>query len=150
MTLQSHVTHVIEVVTPLAVISYNIEAQNITSTTLHDGLVACANTDVTFTCETRGSSAIAWRSEQFIGVGSTAQLIFSDVDNPGSLQMASTTVAMLTKNQLVNGVRLLESTLRIRVPASLTTSPSVTCVHLVNNMNSTINFTIRCKSLVHA
>ena len=124
-------------------------AQNITNTTLSDG-IACANTNVTFTCESLGSSAIAWRSELFIGAGNTAQLIFSfDVDSPGNTRQGidSTTVATLTRNEDLNGARLLESTLRVRAPDSSSTPLTVTCVHLDNDVDTSVTFSVLCKSL---
>ena len=126
-----------------------IKAQTITSTTLlsaNSGQVACANTQATFTCKTIGSSAIVWRSEQFIGTDNTAQLVFfADTHDPGDTRTVSTTVATLTRNELVNGQRVLESTLRVNVPSSSSSQLSVTCVYLDNNVNTTSYFNVLCK-----
>lgn len=53
----------------------------------------------------------------------------------------SETFATLTKNEVDNGVRVLQSTLRIKASLSLS-SASVTCVHTDASNSRSISFTV--------
>lgn len=99
---------------------------------------------VSFTCETRGSFAIAWTSDDYIGTGNT-QLIFAagtsvigEIRRSGGI---SGTVANLTHNAIENGVQVLVSTLTINVTQN---SPggSVTCMHVGDGTTDTIDFEV--------
>ena len=87
---------------------------------------------VFFTCETRGSHAIAWSSEQYIGSGGVQLAFAAGASVAGDVLMSSSNplmVAILTRNVIDNAVQVLLSELHINVPPN---SPpaSVTCVHV--------------------
>ena len=85
------------------------------SSTLHDGQLACRGSEVTFTCETQGSDAIAWRSDTYIGSG--VQLVFVAAgSNQGDTRTSPSntdTLATLTREEDDQGTLVLESTLRM-------------------------------------
>ena len=113
-------------------------SQSLTTTQLYDGRFACPGSEVIFTCETRGSVALAWSSDQYIGRGGEELTFTALVDTDVGIMKRSgtvnTTVATLINNTLDNGQRLLVSTLRIVVYDSNT----VTCRHTSDgNVNST-------------
>ena len=108
-------------------------AQDIALTsTLTNGQFACPGDLVVFTCETWGSHAIAWISDQYIGEEG-AQLEFAaQVDDVGSVRVSrfsGVNFAVLTGNNQTSNV--LESKLHI------TTSPNddpfalVTCIRVL-------------------
>ena len=114
------------------------------SSTLLEERIACPGSIVEFTCVTTGSTGLIWRSNDFIGAGSTTQLAFSDGDSEGVTRNLLNSVATLTRNEEVNGERVLESTLRITVSSS-TPSTSVTCVRFDGNTAVTKYFTVLSK-----
>ena len=115
-----------------------VNTQTITSSTLIDGVFACPGSEVIFTCKTRGSGAIAWRSEDYIGGGNAQLILSSDVTTTSS---ASNTTAMLTREYNDDGELVLESTLRIIASSTFPTS-SVTCVNVLENRVVVVNFAI--------
>ena len=112
----------------------------ITSSDLRNGSV-CSGI-VSFTCETRGSFAIAWSSDDYIGPGGT-QLLFAAGVNPvgdtRSSGIIPETVANLTNNTIKDGVQVLVSILTINV-AQNSPGGSVTCMHVGDGTMETIDF----------
>ena len=105
-----------------------VVAQTITTTDLQNGGYVCPDQDISLDCTTRGSTSIAWRSEEYIG----DQLLFSAMlqvegESTNSSSVPST-VATLTRKYTDNGVQVLESTLRI-VPSLNHLNSTVTCAH---------------------
>lgn len=114
---------------------------NVTST-LRDGEVACAHSNVTFTCVTRGSSSMAWSSEDYIGPGNT-QLGFSTFSRVGATSVSSTfptTVATFTQKFMDGQVQVLVSTLDIVVSSASSSLKSVTCRHNDDGLTNTTSF----------
>ena len=112
----------------------SFECQLLTSSIPDDNLV-CPGEPVTFTCVTKGSSTIAWRSEEYIEVGGT-QLQFAVFNNVGDTRTSivnPNTVATLI-NKTNEGV--LVSELRIIVQSNIPMS-TVTCVTDSGAMNIT-------------
>ena len=107
--------------------------------TLIDGEFACSGEQVSFTCTTMGSHAIAWISDEYIGEGGR-QLEFSvDFDREGTIRKNAfvlTTFAVLTLNNQTTNT--LTSTLHI-IPSNVPSS-SVTCIHVGNAENKTVYF----------
>ena len=117
-----------------------LHCQSLTST-LSDEQTYCLGENITFTCETMGSSVIAWRSEDYIEVGGT-QLAFGTFNGVGDTQTSpinSATIAILTVNDVVDGVQVLKSELRI-TPLSKFSTSSVTCVHVSSGVTNTSSF----------
>ena len=84
----------------------------IQSPTLYNGNLACSGDEITFFCETRGSSIIAWTSDEYIGQGG-AQLQFVAAKVPSMasiLHGTGDTIATFTGNRIENEVRVLTST----------------------------------------
>ena len=128
-------------------ISPGVIAQSLNST-LHGGQRACFGSAVTFTCETRGSDAIAWTSDAYIG---PQQLGFvATRSNRGdTLSSVShpSTLATLTGVYMDQGVMVLVSTLQI----TTITDPqnaSVTCIHALSGNTNTTNFQVIGKSFL--
>ena len=121
-------------------------AQQITSTSgIKDRRFACVDSTVILTCEVRGSEGIAWRSDAYIGsenvqLGYSAQ--FKDV---GDILSASNgqTVANPSKKYVENGALVLESTLRVIVSDSQ--SSSVTCTNGTDLGITTFTFIVLCE-----
>ena len=112
----------------------------------NNGRLVCPGDEITFVCETRGSSTIAWSSEEYIGPGN-AQMQFSAIEDP-SLPCAmckkdgiGDTIATFIANKLEDGVRVLQSTLRV----TATSMSSVRCIH-GDESSRTINFSVIGKS----
>ena len=99
---------------------------------------------VSFTCETRGSFAIVWSSEQYIGSGN-AQLAFaagaSDVGEIRRSRSNSQTFATLTQSYNNSGVQVLISELHISVPPD-SPNASVSCMHVGDGNISSIDFQV--------
>ena len=112
------------------------------SSTLN-GSFACPG-EVVFTCEIRGSQALAWSSDQYIGTGGS-QIIFAAYTHNESTVRRSltvpTTFAILTVNINQTQNMTLKSELHIFV---LPNSPpaSVTCHHIGDYLDNTTNFQI--------
>ena len=89
----------------------------------------CAGDVVSLTCTTTGSPILAWKSEEYIGPGTT-QLEFGGVNNVGdtvSSQRYPSTVATLTDKRPASSE--LTSTIEIILSAE-TESSVVTCVNV--------------------
>ena len=95
-----------------------------------------------FTCITRGSYAIAWSSNVYIGSGG-ALLTFAEEDRIDAVYNSSNnpTFATLTQNALVNGSQVLESTLHINVQLN-SPKASVICIHVGERRNTTTTFEV--------
>ena len=110
-------------------------------TPLHNGNLACLGDQITFECETRGSSIISWASDEYIGQGDTL-LQFSSAD-PAEMRRLDgigDTVAILTANRIENGVQVLVSTLHVTA-TSMYPNPSVICIH-GDESRSKANFSV--------
>ena len=127
----------------------DVIAQHITGI---DGLklgdFGCPGSEVTFTCRTSGSQAIAWRSNEYIGSGNNQLGMVMGINRIGDPLTAAEgkTVAMLTQAHVDgNGVPVLESTLRIVVTSF--PNPSVTCTNGTDLGLTTFRFTVPGESL---
>ena len=103
---------------------------SIKTPTLYNGSFVCSGDKVTFVCETRGSSTIAWSSEEYIGPGG-AQLVFPAIGIPSltnPMRGIGDTIATFTVNKLEGGVQVLQSTLRVTA-MSMYPNPLVKCIH---------------------
>ena len=117
-------------------------AQNITSSDLRNGSV-CPGM-VFFICETRGSFAIAWTSDEYIGSGNTQLIFAAGASVVGETRRSggiNGTVANLTHNAVENGVTVLVSTLTITV-AQNSPGGSVTCMHVGDGTTDTVDFEV--------
>lgn len=119
-----------------------LRAQTITPTSgLQDGKIACPGSLVVFTCVTRGSAAIAWRGNYYVG----DQIGFLEGHKMGSTSNSSSnpnTVATLTRNYNdTDGAPVLESTLHI-VASLNSINPSVTCVHIDSQKTTSFQFSV--------
>ena len=111
-----------------------------------DGLVegdyVCPNTIVNFLCRTQRSTVIAWSSAAYIGPASahgTAQLQFnitSKVPYTKQDEHNPNTMATLVNKSIDQFI--LESTLKIRA----TSDSTVTCHHISEGTNMTINIVV--------
>ena len=110
--------------------------------TLSSNLTAeplCPGEIVIFTCETRGSTILAWTSDEYIEPGGTRLELatFNDVGDIRTSPVNSNTVATLIDETNENGVDILVSTLRIKAVSEFLDS-SVTCIHVDGGtMNTT-------------
>ena len=117
-------------------------AQVITSSDLRNGSV-CPGI-VSFTCETRGSFAIAWTSDEYIGPGGTQLLFAAGASVVGETRRSGLipeTVTNLTYNAVENGVQVLVSILTINVTQN-SSGGSVTCTHVGDGTMETIDFEV--------
>ena len=119
----------------------------IQSPELYDGSLACPGDEIIFICETRGSSIIAWGSDEYIGPGG-AQLQFAEVSSASDVRRGiGNTIATLTDNRIESGVRVLTSTLRV-IASSMYPNPSVTCIHIDDETSRTANFNVIGKLII--
>lgn len=92
---------------------------------------------INFTCVTRGSSVLAWSSDDYIGVG--VRLEFLSILSLGTTMQSFVnpgTVAILINVSMENGETVLESTLRITASSQFSSS-SVSCHNISGGINST-------------
>ena len=104
--------------------------QRIISPQLSELQNLCPGDEVNIICETRGSSVMAWSSDEYIGLGSLLEIRI--VDNIGDRCTSSVnpnTIATLINNTVEDGVQVLVSQLHIRVLSQLMSS-SVTCINV--------------------
>ena len=112
--------------------------QRIISPQLSELQNLCPGEEVIITCETRGSSVMAWISDEYIGSGSLLQFLI--IDNIGDWHTSSVnpnTIATLINNTVEDGELILESQLRIRAVSQFMNS-SVTCIDLASGGTQTI------------
>ena len=98
---------------------------------------------ITFTCVTRGSSILAWSSDEYIGPGG-ALLTFVAFDPLGTTTASfinPDTAAVLVSSSNENGEIVLESTLQITVSSLFPTS-SVACHNVDGGAVSSFTFHI--------
>ena len=115
------------ILSPLHLYAVPCSCQEISALGIEESL--CPGESIILTCETRGSSTIAWRSTDYIGDMSD-QLEFSRFSStgvPNNSPVYNTTTAILTANREDNGVRVLISQLHITVRSDVS-STSVICV----------------------
>ena len=91
-----------------------------------------------FTCVTRGSSILAWSSDEFIG--DDVQLEFTSLDAPGSTIHSGATFATLISITIENEV-VLKSTLQITASSQFPTS-SVACRHIDSGRINSTTFSV--------
>ena len=107
---------------------------------MSNGDVLCPGEEKVFTCKTRGSGTIGWRSDLYVRKGS--QINFSNGASTGIMQRSnfnSDTIATLLNNQVVNGLPVLTTQLNVTV-SSAAGDHSVTCVFVSNGSVATITF----------
>ena len=94
--------------------------------TLSAAHVVCGGENVTFTCETRGSTILAWSSDDYIGRNGI-QIQFLYIENSDKVRRPNAyTVAELTDVHWEGEVVVMTSVLSIRVQPDNSNS-SVTC-----------------------
>ena len=123
-------------------------AQEITTNSLVNGRSVCPGSRINFTCETRGSYAIAWSSEEYIGSGNAQLLFAAGASNVGDITRRNNLVeaeAHLTRNDLENGTRVLVSTLYITIQSNPPRA-TITCMHVGDGTEDTIPFQVTGKS----
>ena len=110
----------------------------------------CPGPSYDFECETRGSSSLAWMSDEYIGSGG-ADLQFIHSSPVGTMKKSAlhpNVFAILTANKLENGVRVLNCVLNISLPSDMNVSAivghrqSVTCVNRGLSRSTTANLRI--------
>lgn len=111
------------------------------SSTLLPGKVLCPGEEVIFTCVTRGSSIIAWMSDEYIGGGK--QLEFSTENEIGEHKVTRFGAIATLVNKSDDGemITVLESQLQVNISANFT-DPSVTCVHVATYSRNTSRFRV--------
>jgi hypothetical protein len=106
---------------------------------LYNGRFACPDDEITFLCETKGSSTISWSSNEYIGQGG-AQLQFAAIEVINTKHRIGNTTATFTDKRTEDGVQVLQSTLRVTA-TSMYPNPSVTCIH-GNEGRRSANFSV--------
>lgn len=112
----------------------------------------CPGEVVVLTCRTRGSSALAWTSDEYIEPGGTRIEFgtFNDIGQTKRSPINPNTVATLTRKTSEDGMDVLVSELRI-ITRSQFLNSSVTCIHVRNGTMSTrIIQVLGTKNLMHA
>ena len=108
--------------------------------TLVDGTAHLGDT-VNFTCRTRGSNTLAWRSQEYIGQNGE-ELTISRLGTTSSLN--SYAVATVTNTYIENDQRVLESNLTIIVQGNIPNA-SVTCSSIGTGESNMISFNLASK-----
>ena len=108
------------------------------SPSVPDGSAVYINQPVTVHCTTRGTQAMAWRSDEYIGRGQ--QLTFNSGSMPGATDTspngAQATFVRMDNN---NGELTLQSILRISV-ASIYGSFTVTCRNIDTGSTESVTY----------
>ena len=111
------------------------------TSTISTDEITCPGDEVTFTCETRGSSVIAWTSDGYI----RDQLEFNAGDSFDETRQdsvdANTIATFINNTREEDGTRVLESQLRI-VVSFTSLSSSVTCIHVRDNIPDAFPFRV--------
>ena len=121
-------THILVINGQTLIISSNLTGERL-----------CPGEIVIFTCETRGSTILAWTSDEYIEPGGTRLELatFNDVGDTRTSPVNLNTVATLISETRESGIDVLVSTLRIRALSEFLDS-SVTCIHVDGGtMNTT-------------
>ena len=126
----------------LAIPSHVVVSQSVFLTsTISTDEITCPGDEVTFTCETRGSSVIAWTSDDYI----RDQLEFNAGDSFDETRQdsvdANTIATFINNTREEDGTRVLESQLKI-VVSSTSLSPSVTCIQVRDNVQESFPFQV--------
>ena len=117
-----------------------VSPQVVLNGAISDGDIVCPGQTITFICETTGSGTIAWSSDDYIGLGSQLQFAaFNSLDENRTSAISSNTIATFISNTNTGGIPVLVSQLNITV-SSAYPNPSITCIHVSNNVRDTINF----------
>ena len=119
------------------------------NSTLSTRNIAYPGQQVIFTCVTRNTDILEWRSDEHIGRdGDSLQLL--SIDSAGTVKSNTrnpSTFAVLVSVSVDNRVRVIVSELHIRVSSQFPVS-SVTCGDSGLRTNSTIPFHISGKHLI--
>ena len=97
--------------------------------------MAFSNENITFTCIVRGSNAIEWSSDDYIGTGGR-RLEFISTDRPGSQLNAGETLATLVR---ATQDIIIESQLNIRIQSTISVA-TVRCQNGGTGENTEITF----------
>ena len=129
----------------ICILSWKLVAQELTSTlhtTFYGVNFAYVGEIVTFTCVTRGSTLIAWSSDEYIGSGGL-RLEFISVDQIGTTRSTANggTVAQLVASTREGGIDTLVSQLNISVQSIYQIS-SITCHNIGMGTTNTTAFEI--------
>ena len=89
---------------------------------------------VNFACETRGSEVLVWESIHFIGNGRIQFASYEDIGTIKSSEINSDVRAILTGNEMRNGVRVLLCNLTVPISSASLTRP-----HLIVCLNTGLN-----------
>lgn len=100
--------------------------------------LACPGEQIIFTCVTRGSLIISWKSDEYIGAGGT-RVEFAAVDVGKDVQINPNAAATLVSAEVINGTRILTSKLTVTATSDYQ-NPSITCLHVGLLINATISF----------
>ena len=114
--------------------------RTVVTSTLFEENTTCSGQMVVFTCMTRGSSGLAWSSDQYIGSGGK-ELLFdsSEYQEVKHSREHPDTNAILTGVYMEEGAQMLVSKLFI-IASSSSLNPSVTCRHTDDNEHAIILF----------
>ena len=120
----------------------SVTTQLITLTsTISAGEIICPGEEILFICETRGSSTIAWTSDEYID----GRLEFStgvSLNDTRQGFIDPNTIATFVNSTVEGGTtRVLVSQLRIIV-SSISSTPSVTCIHGRDDIPETFAFQV--------
>ena len=112
-----------------------------------DGSAVYVNQPVTVQCTTRGSQAMAWRSDEYIGSGQ--QLTFNLGSTPGATDTSQNGAqATFVRMYNDNGDLMLQSILRISV-ASIYSSFTVTCRNIDTGSTESVTYQTLSKYCCH-
>ena len=115
----------------LSVLIPTVSSQVVTSNVTDENV--CHGDVITYTCDTTGSGGIAWKSNEYIGVGNQLEFNVRDfVGDTSTSQVNPDVVATFTRKDGVDiGNPLLRSQLTLTVSSTFRTH-SVTCVYVSN------------------
>ena len=108
------------------------------SPSVPDGSAVYVNQPVTINCITRGSQAMAWRSDEYIGRGQ--QLTFNSGSTPGAIDTSPNGAqATFIRADNNNGEVMLQSILLISV-ASIHSRFTVTCRNIDTGSTESVTY----------
>ena len=110
------------------------------TSTLAAGQPVCPGDIIKFTCTTRGSLTIAWRSEEYVETGGTRLEFdaFRDINSTERSPIHRDTVATFISRADEGDVAVLKSQLRVVASSDFPTS-TVMCIHS-NGSLDTVSF----------
>ena len=120
--------------------STTLARRTLVTSTLLEGNKTCSGQMVVFTCMIRGSSGLAWSSDQYIGSGGK-ELLFdsSEYQEVKHSREHPDTNATLTGVYMEDGAQMLISKLII-IASPSSSNPLVTCRHTDDDERATILF----------